>query len=75
MIILNVCSGSKGDGKAMLLCLVTADLTDRYHAGKIIKEIAPLVGGSGGGRPDMAQAGGPHPEKLEEAIARIGDII
>ena len=44
-------------------------------AGKIIKEIAPLVGGSGGGRPDMAQAGGPHPEKLEEAIARIGDII
>src|SRR3972149_5426838 len=54
--------GSKGDGKAMLLCLVTADLTDRYHAGKIIKEIAPLVGGSGGGPPDLAQAGGPHPE-------------
>jgi alanyl-tRNA synthetase len=67
--------GSKGDGKAMLLCLVTSDLTDRYHAGKIIKEIAPLVGGSGGGRPDMAQAGGPHPEKLEEAVAKIGDII
>ncbi|HLE18893.1 MAG TPA: DHHA1 domain-containing protein, partial [Syntrophales bacterium] len=34
--------GSKGDGKAMLLCLVTADLTERYHAGKIIKEIAPI---------------------------------
>ena len=67
--------GSKGDGKAMLLCLVTADLTERYHAGKIIKEIAPIVGGSGGGRPDMAQAGGPHPEKLEQAIAKIGDII
>ncbi|MDO8724096.1 MAG: DHHA1 domain-containing protein [Syntrophales bacterium] len=67
--------GSKGDGKAMLLCLVTADLTERYHAGKIIKEIAPLVGGSGGGRPDMAQAGGPHPEKLEQALAKIGDII
>ncbi|HLA27870.1 MAG TPA: alanine--tRNA ligase [Syntrophales bacterium] len=67
--------GSKGDGKAMLLCLVTNDLTDRYHAGKIIKEIAPLVGGSGGGRPDMAQAGGPHPEKLEQAVAKIGDII
>lgn len=67
--------GSKGDGKAMLLCLVTADLTDRYHAGKIIKEIAPLVGGSGGGRADMAQAGGPHPDKLEQAIARIGDLI
>ena len=68
-------SGSKGDGKAMLLCLVTADLTDRYHAGKIIKEIAPLVGGSGGGRPDMAQSGGPHPEKLEQAVAKIGELV
>jgi len=58
-----------------MLCPVTADLTKRYHAGKIIKEIAPLVGGSGGGRPGMAQAGGPHPEKLEQAIAKIGDII
>ena len=67
--------GSKGDGKAMLLCLVTADLAEHCHAGKIIKEIAPLVGGSGGGRPDMAQAGGPHPEKLEQAVAKIGDII
>jgi len=64
-------SGSKGDGKAMLLCLVTADLTDRYHAGKIIKEIAPLVGGS----PDMAQAGGLHPEKLEQAVAKIGELV
>jgi len=42
----------------MLLCLVTKDLTERYHAGNIIKAIAPIVGGSGGGRPDMAQAGG-----------------
>jgi alanyl-tRNA synthetase len=67
--------GSKSAGKAMLLCLVTADLKERYHAGNIIKAIAPIVGGSGGGRPDMAQAGGPHPEKLEEAIAKIGDII
>ena len=60
--------GSRADGKAMLLCLVTKDLTDRYHAGKIIKAIAPLVGGSGGGRPDMAQAGGQKPEHLEQAI-------
>ena len=67
--------GSKGDGKAMLLCLVTADLTERYHAGKIIKEIAPIVGGSGGGRPDMAQAGGPRPDKLYQAVAKIVDII
>ena len=67
--------GSKGDGKAMLLCLVTSDLTERYHAGQIIKEIAPLVGGNGGSRPDMDQAGGPHPEKLEQAVAKIGDNI
>jgi len=67
--------GTKNEGKAMLLCLVTADLKERYHAGKIIKEIAPIVGGSGGGRPDMAQAGGPQPEKLEAAIARIGELI
>ncbi len=67
--------GKSEEGKAMLLCLVTKDLTEHYHAGRIIKEIAPLVGGSGGGRPDMAQAGGPNPEKLDQAIAKIGDII
>jgi alanyl-tRNA synthetase len=67
--------GSRSEDKAMLLCLVTSDLTDHYHAGKLIKEIAPLVGGSGGGRPDMAQAGGPNPENLEQAIAKIGEII
>ena len=67
--------GSQSDGKAMLLCLVTSDLTGRYQAGRIIKELAPLVGGSGGGRPDLAQAGGPNPENLAQAIARIRDII
>ena len=67
--------GSRADGKAMLLCLVTKDLTDRYHAGKIIQSIAPLVGGSGGGRPDMAQAGGQRPEHLEEAIERLRDLL
>jgi len=67
--------GSRFDGKAMLLCLVTKDLTDRYHAGKIIQSIAPLVGGSGGGRPDMAQAGGQRPEHLEEAIERLRDLL
>ncbi|MBU2234351.1 MAG: alanine--tRNA ligase, partial [Proteobacteria bacterium] len=67
--------GSRFDGKAMLLCLVTKDLTDRYHAGKIIQSIAPLVGGSGGGRPDMAQAGGQRPEHLEEALERLKDLL
>ena len=67
--------GSRADGKAMLLCLVTKDLNDRYHAGKIIQAIAPLVGGSGGGRPDMAQAGGPKPELLEKALDKLPDLL
>ena len=67
--------GSRADGKAMLLCLVTKDLTDRYNAGNIIKTIAPLVGGNGGGRPDMAQAGGQKPECLEKAIEKLPDLL
>ena len=67
--------GSRADGKAMLLCLVTKDLTKKYHAGKIIQAIAPLVGGSGGGRPDMAQAGGQKPENLEQAIEKLTDLL
>ncbi len=67
--------GSKAADKAMLLCMVTKDLTDRYHAGNIIKEIAPIVGGSGGGRPDMAQAGGPKPENLRQALDKLAEIV
>jgi alanyl-tRNA synthetase len=67
--------GSKAEGKAMLLCLVTKDLTDRYSAGSIIREIAPVVGGKGGGRPDMAQAGGPEPENLERALKHLEEMI
>ncbi len=67
--------GSEVEGKAMLLCMVTKDLAGRYHAGNIIKAVAPVVGGSGGGRPDMAQAGGPHPENLEQALAKLEELI
>ena len=67
--------GSKGEDKAMLLCMVTKDLTDRYHAGNIIKEIAPIIGGSGGGRPDMAQAGGPKPENVKKALDKLAKMI
>ena len=52
----------------MLIALVTKDLTKRFPAGEIIKAIAPIVGGSGGGRPDMAQAGGPDKDKLPAAL-------
>jgi alanyl-tRNA synthetase len=67
--------GSKADGKVLLAAGVTKDLTKRYHAGNILKEIAGIVGGSGGGRPDMAQAGGTQTEKIGEALAKAKEII
>src|SRR5207248_5936075 len=53
---------------------VTADLTKRIKAGQIVKEIAPIVGGGGGGRPDFAEAGGKHPEKIDEMLAATEEI-
>ncbi len=67
--------GSVCDGKVMLAAGVTKDLLDRYQAGNIIKEIATLVGGKGGGRPDMAQAGGNQPENLESALNKVRELI
>jgi alanyl-tRNA synthetase len=61
--------------KVALLVIVSKDLTKRLHAGNIIKKIAALVGGSGGGRPDMAQAGGPMVDKLPEALDKVYDIV
>jgi len=67
--------GSKAGSKAMLIAVVTKDLTDRYHAGNIVKEIASVVGGRGGGRPDMAQAGGNQPENLDQALAKAYEVV
>jgi len=67
--------GSKVEGKAMLLCMVTKDLTERFHAGNMVKELAPLVGGKGGGRSDMAQAGGPKAEGLDDALRKFEDLV
>ncbi|MGH7916111.1 MAG: alanine--tRNA ligase [Candidatus Binataceae bacterium] len=64
-----------GDNKAALLVAVTPDLTKRIKAGDIIKQIAPMVGGSGGGRPDFAQAGGHDAARLEEALERVAALI
>ncbi len=66
--------GSEQDGKALLLCMVTKELSKRIKAGDIIKEIAPLVKGGGGGRPDMAQAGGKEPANLKSALKKAVDI-
>jgi alanyl-tRNA synthetase len=67
--------GAASDGKALLIVGLTSDLTDRYHAGRIVKSLAAIVGGGGGGKADLAQAGGSRPEKLDEAIAQAYDLI
>nr|MBF0222433.1 alanine--tRNA ligase [Desulfobulbaceae bacterium] len=67
--------GGELDGKASLLAVVTKDVCSKCHAGQIIKEVAAIVGGSGGGRPDMAQAGGSMPDKLTEALEAVDAII
>ena len=67
--------GSKSSGKAFLLVGVTNDIKNKYNAGKIIKEISEHIGGSGGGRPDMAQAGGTKPEKLNDALNEVYQIV
>jgi alanyl-tRNA synthetase len=54
---------------------VTKDLTERFRAGDLVREVANVVGGKGGGRPDFAQGGGEDPEKLEEAFARLEALI
>jgi len=67
--------GSRSKDKASLIMGVTADLTSRFNAGDMIKKIALLIGGTGGGRPDFAQAGGADLEKLDEALKAIDDLI
>lgn len=61
--------------KVLLITVVTKDLVDRFHAGNIVKQVAEIVGGGGGGRPDMAQAGGTKPELLDKAIDKVFEIV
>jgi alanyl-tRNA synthetase len=67
--------GSAAGNKAMLIVIVSKDLTHRFHAGEIVKQVAAVVGGSGGGRPDMAQAGGSKPEQLDAALEKVYEIV
>ncbi len=67
--------GAAGDGKVALVVGVTKDLTPRLHAGKIAQAVAQKVGGTGGGRPDLAEAGGKNPEELDSAMAQVPDIV
>ncbi|PGB03600.1 alanine--tRNA ligase [Bacillus toyonensis] len=67
---------SVNDDKVNILAGVTKDLISQgYHAGKLVKEVASRCGGGGGGRPDMAQAGGKNPAQVEEALAFVQEYV
>jgi len=67
--------GRSNDGKASLIVRTSDDLTKRVPAGQVIKELAPIIGGKGGGKADMAEGGGSQPEKLTEALAASYGVI
>ena len=73
--VIVVVLGSDCEGKVALAAGVTKDLTGRISAGDIVSRLAPLVGGGGGGRPDMAQAGGKDVHKLPDAMKQAVDIV
>ena len=66
---------SAGEANVNLVASVSKELTQRYHAGNIIKELAGIVGGGGGGRPEFAQAGGKEPAKIAAALKRAEELI
>jgi len=70
-----VALGCEKDGKANLLVAVTKDLAGRIKAGDIVRQLAPVIGGSGGGKPELAQAGGSQPDKLAEALNKVYGLI
>ncbi|MEA2104124.1 MAG: alanine--tRNA ligase [Candidatus Cloacimonadota bacterium] len=63
------------NGKVSIICTVTDDLKNKYPAGKIVREVAKIVDGKGGGKPDMAMGGGKHVDKIDEAIKMVSKII
>ena len=67
--------GRSSDGKVSLIVRTSPDLTARIPAGKVISELAPIVGGKGGGKADMAEGGGAQPEKLGDALEASYAIV
>jgi alanyl-tRNA synthetase len=67
--------GSAKEDKVSLIVMVTKDLTKRFHAGQLIKDLAVILGGTGGGKPDLAQSGGKDPEKLDAALEALFTAI
>jgi alanyl-tRNA synthetase len=66
---------SEQDGKVALVVSVTKDLTSRVHAGRVVKELAPVIGGGGGGRPDFAEAGGRDASRIDEMLASAPAVL
>jgi len=67
--------GMKNGDKVQLIAGVTPDLLGKFHAGNIVREVAAMCGGKGGGKPDMAMAGGSEPDKLKEALAAVPSLL
>ena len=67
--------GAAAEGKVTLIVGVTKDLTGKLQAGKIVGHLAGIVGGRGGGRPDLAEAGGSEPGKLDEALKAAAEFV
>ncbi len=66
---------TSSDGRVSWVVAVTPDLTARLHAGKLVKEVASITGGSGGGRADLAEAGGKDPDKLDRALQLVPELV
>ncbi len=71
VVVLAACNGDKVN----LVATVSPDLNPKLHAGKLVKEISSIVGGSGGGRPEMAEAGGKHPNKIKQALEAVATYV
>jgi alanyl-tRNA synthetase len=66
---------SENDGRVALVVSVTKDLTSKIQAGRLVKELAPIVGGGGGGRPDFAEAGGKDPSKIDDLLMKAPQVV
>jgi alanyl-tRNA synthetase len=66
---------SETDGKVTIVVSVSKDLTSRLQAGRIVRELAPIVGGGGGGRPDFAEAGGKDASKIGDLLRAVPDVL
>jgi alanyl-tRNA synthetase len=70
-----VVAGSEREGKVALVAMVSRDLDGKVHAGHLIRDVARITGGGGGGRSDMAQAGGKDPSRLDDALEKVVELV